>query len=125
MEQAVPGQTDLDFLKRMFGRLTSNFGWWVNRKDRFGHSLFEGGFLGLDNIGVFDRSAPLPTGGYLEQADGTAWMALYTQNMLELAVELAAQDGVYADSVVKFADHFLYIAAAMNRPGMDGMWDEE
>ena len=81
MEQAVRGQTDLDFLKRVFGRLTANFGWWVNRKDRFGRSLFEGGFLGLDNIGVFDRSAPLPTGGHLEQADGTAWVALFCQNM--------------------------------------------
>ena len=70
---------------RVFGKLTANFGWWVNRKDRFGRNLFEGGFLGLDNIGVFDRSAPLPTGGYLEQADGTAWVALYSQNMLEIA----------------------------------------
>ena len=92
MEQAVRGQTDLDFLKRMFGRLSANFGWWVNRKDRFGKSLFEGGFLGLDNIGVFDRSAPLPTGGHLEQADGTAWVALFCQNMLEIAFELAAHE---------------------------------
>jgi Mannosylglycerate hydrolase MGH1-like glycoside hydrolase domain len=97
MEQAVRGQTDLDFLKRMFGRLTSNFGWWVNRKDRFGRSLFEGGFLGLDNIGVFDRSAPLPTGGHLEQADGTAWVALFCQNMLEIAFELAAHDPTYEE----------------------------
>ena len=89
-EQALRGKTDLEFLTRVFGKLTSNFGWWLNRKDRNGHNLFEGGFLGLDNIGVFDRSAPLPTGGYLEQADGTAWVALYAQNMLEIAVELAA-----------------------------------
>ena len=79
-EQALRGKTDFDFLIRMFGKLTSNFGWWINRKDRFGRNLFEGGFLGLDNIGVFDRSAPLPTGGYLEQADGTAWVALFSQN---------------------------------------------
>jgi len=102
-----------------------NFTWWVNRKDRFGKNVFEGGFLGLDNIGVFDRSAPLPTGGYLEQADGTAWMALFTQNMLELAVELTAHDSTYEDLVSKFVEHFLYIAAAMNKPGQDGMWDEE
>ena len=85
MEQALHHKTDLDFLKRVFGRLTSNFGWWVNRKDRFGRSLFEGGFLGLDNIGVFDRSAPLPTGGHLEQADGTAWVALFCQSMPAIA----------------------------------------
>ena len=97
----------------------------MNRKDRFGKNVFEGGFLGLDNIGVFDRSAPLPTGGHLEQADGTAWMALFSQNMLELAVELAVHDRTYEDMVVKFVEHFFYIAAAMNRPGQDGMWDEE
>ena len=83
MEQALHGRTDLEFLKRVFGKLSANFGWWVNRKDRSGNNLYEGGFLGLDNIGVFDRSAPLPTGGYLEQADGTAWVALFCQNMLE------------------------------------------
>ena len=87
--------------------------------------MFEGGFLGLDNIGVFDRSAPLPTGGHLEQADGTAWMALFSQNMLELAVELAAHDRTYESMVFKFVEHFYYIAAAMNRSGEDGMWDEE
>jgi hypothetical protein len=97
----------------------------VNRKDRFGKNVFEGGFLGLDNIGVFDRSAPLPTGGHLEQADGTAWMALFSQNMLELSVELAAHDHTYEDMVFKFVEHFYYIASAMNRPGSDGMWDEE
>ena len=124
-EQALRGETDLDFLKSAFNKLLLNFTWWVNRKDRFGKNVFEGGFLGLDNIGVFDRSAPLPTGGHLEQADGTAWMALFSQNMLELAVELAAHDRTYEDMVVKFAEHFFYIAAAMNRPGQDGMWDEE
>jgi hypothetical protein len=124
-EQALRGETDLDFLRSTFNKLLLNFTWWVNRKDRFGKNVFEGGFLGLDNIGVFDRSAPLPTGGHLEQADGTAWMALFSQNMVELAVELAVHDPVYEDMVLKFVEHFYYIAAAMNRPGSDGMWDEE
>ena len=124
-EQALRGETDLDFLRSTFNKLLLNFTWWVNRKDRFGKNVFEGGFLGLDNIGVFDRSAPLPTGGHLEQADGTAWMALFSQNMVELAVELAAHDPTYEDMVVKFVEHFYYIAAAMNRSGQDGMWDEE
>jgi hypothetical protein len=97
----------------------------VNRKDRFGKNVFEGGFLGLDNIGIFDRSAPLPTGGYLEQADGTAWMALFTQNMLELAIELTSHDQIYEDMALKFVEHFLYIGAGINQPGSDGMWDEE
>jgi hypothetical protein len=124
-EQALHGETDVNFLKSAFNKLLLNFTWWVNRKDRFGKNLFEGGFLGLDNIGVFDRSAPLPTGGYLEQADGTAWMAFFTQNMVELAMELVALDPSYEDMVLKFVEHFLYIAAAMNKPGGDGMWDEE
>ena len=124
-DQALRGETDLEFLKATFNKLLLNFTWWVNRKDRFGKNVFEGGFLGLDNIGVFDRSAPLPTGGHLEQADGTAWMALFSQNMLELAVELAAHDPTYEDMVFKFAEHFYFIAAAMNRLGPDGMWDEE
>jgi hypothetical protein len=124
-EQALRGEGDVAFLKQAFNKLLLNFTWWVNRKDRFGKNVFEGGFLGLDNIGVFDRSAPLPTGGYLEQADGTAWMALFTQNMLELAVELVAHDPAYEDMVFKFAEHFCYIAAAMNKPGQDSMWDEE
>ena len=124
-EQALRGEIDLDFLRSTFNKLLLNFTWWVNRKDRFGKNVFEGGFLGLDNIGVFDRSAPLPTGGHLEQADGTAWMALFSQNMTELAIELAAYDPIYEDMVVKFAEHFYYIASAMNRPGQDGMWDEE
>ena len=125
MEQAVRGAADLDFLKRMFGKLSRISGWWVNRKDRFGKNLFEGGFLGLDNIGVFDRSAPLPTGGYLEQADGTAWMALFCQKMLEIAVELAAHDPAYEELAAKFVEQFLLIAPAMNGIGPDGMWDEE
>jgi hypothetical protein len=124
-EQAQRGETDVDFLKSAFNKLLLNFTWWVNRKDRFGKNVFEGGFLGLDNIGVFDRSAPLPTGGHLEQADGTAWMALFSQNMLELAFEIAVHDPTYEDMVVKFAEHFYYIASAMNRPGQDGMWDDE
>ena len=124
-EQALRGETDLDFLRLAFNKLLLNFTWWVNRKDRFGKNVFEGGFLGLDNIGVFDRSAPLPTGGHLEQADGTAWMALFSQNMLELAIELASHDPTYEDMVLKFVEHFYYIASAMNRPGQDGMWDEE
>jgi hypothetical protein len=97
----------------------------VNRKDRFGKNVFEGGFLGLDNIGIFDRSAPLPTGGHLEQADGTAWMALFSQTMLEIAMELAVHDHTYEDMAIKFVEHFYFIARAMNRPGPDGMWDEE
>jgi hypothetical protein len=125
MEQALHDKTDLDFLKRIFGKLTSNFGWWVNRKDRFGRSLFEGGFLGLDNIGVFDRSAPLPTGGYLEQADGTAWVALFCQNMLEISFELAAHDPIYEELASNYAIEFLLIARAMNGIGSGGMWDEE
>ena len=124
-EQALRGETDLEFLRETFHKLVLNFTWWVNRKDRFGKNVFEGGFLGLDNIGVFDRSAPLPTGGHLEQADGTAWMALFSQNMLELAVDLAAQDPTYEDMVFKFAEHFCFIAAGINRSGQDGMWDEE
>ena len=117
---------DLPFLQESFARLLLNFTWWVNRKDPSGHNVFEGGFLGLDNIGVFDRSAPLPTGGYLEQADGTAWMALFCQNMLEIAIELAMTDPDYADMALKFMQHFLWIGSAMGRLGGNtGMWDEE
>jgi hypothetical protein len=124
-EQALKGKGDFEFLKKSFEKLMLNFSWWVNRKDRFGKNLFEGGFLGLDNIGVFDRSAPLPTGGHLEQADGTAWMALFCQNMLEICVELAAYDPFFESMAVKFGDHFLWIAHAMNQVGSGGMWDEE
>ena len=125
MEQAQRGEGDVEFLKRAFGKLLINFTWWVNRKDRLGKSVFEGGFLGLDNIGIFDRSAELPTGGHLEQADGTAWMAMYCQNMFEIAIELAARDASYDDLVYKFAEHFLWIGIAMNKVGDDGMWDEK
>ncbi len=124
-EQALRGEVDVDFLRATFNKLVLNFTWWVNRKDRFGKNVFEGGFLGLDNIGVFDRSAPLPTGGHLEQADGTAWMALFSQNMLELALELATHDPTYGEMVFKFVEHFYYIAAGINRSGSDGMWDDE
>jgi hypothetical protein len=124
-EQALKGKGDLEFLKRSFSKLMLNFSWWVNRKDRFGKNLFEGGFLGLDNIGVFDRSAPLPTGGHLEQADGTAWVSLFCQNMLEISVELAAHDPYFEDMAIKLASHFLWIARATNQVGPDGMWDEE
>jgi Mannosylglycerate hydrolase MGH1-like glycoside hydrolase domain/Glycosyl hydrolase family 63 C-terminal domain len=125
IEKQLRGKGDVDFLKRVFNRLALNFTWWVNRKDRFGKNVFEGGFLGLDNIGVFDRSAPLPTGGHLEQADGTAWMALFCQNMGEIAVELATVDPTYEDLAIKFVEHFFWIAAAVNQVGGDGLWDEE
>ncbi len=124
-EKQQRGQGDVSFLKQMFNKLTANFTWWVNRKDRFGKNVFEGGFLGLDNISVFDRSAPLPTGGYLEQADGTAWMALFCQNMMEIAVELAVHDSLYEEYVTKFSEHFLWIAAAVNKQNRQGLWDEE
>ncbi|HET6956229.1 MAG TPA: hypothetical protein VFI56_06595, partial [Vicinamibacterales bacterium] len=120
------GHGDIDWLERIFHKLLLNFTWWVNRKDRAGNNAFEGGFLGLDNIGVFDRSAPLPTGGYLEQADGTAWMALYCQNMTEIAIELTMHRPAYAEMALKFVEHFLWIATALVHAGNDtGMWDEE
>jgi hypothetical protein len=126
LDQMKKGEGDRDWLKSNFQKLLLNFTWWVNRKDRSGKNVFEGGFLGLDNIGVFDRSAPLPTGGYLEQADGTAWMALFCQNMLEIAVELAMTDPDYADMVIKFVEHYMWIASSMVHMGGDtGMWDEE
>jgi hypothetical protein len=125
LEKARHGRGDLDWLERLFQKLVLNFTWWVNRKDRSGSNLFEGGFLGLDNIGVFDRSAPLPTGGYLEQADGTAWMALFCQNMLEIAVQLAMERPAYVEMAQKFVKHFLWIATSMMHAGGDvGMWDE-
>ncbi len=126
LEKGQKGEGDRDWLKSCFQKLLLNFTWWVNRKDRTGRNVFEGGFLGLDNIGVFDRSAPLPTGGYLEQADGTAWMALFCQNMLEIAAELAMTDPDYADMALKFVEHFLWIASAMSHLGGETeMWDEE
>lgn len=127
IEQKRVGMGDRDFLERMFHRLLLNFIWWVNRKDPQGQNLFQGGFLGLDNIGVFDRSKPLPTGGYLEQADGTAWMGMFALNMLVIALELAREDKVYTDMALKFFEHFLYIADAINHVGRQNiaLWDEE
>jgi hypothetical protein len=125
-EAEIRGKGDVEFLKIVFDRLLANFTWWVNRKDPDGRNLFQGGFLGLDNIGVFDRSAPLPGGGTLEQADGTAWMALYSQWMLQIAVELAKHDAAYVDMAIKFVAHFLWIAVAMNPPEGDAeLWDEQ
>jgi hypothetical protein len=125
LEQARRGRGDIDWLERSFQKLILNFTWWVNRKDRSGNNTFEGGFLGLDNIGVFDRSAPLPTGGHLEQADGTAWMALFCQNMLEISVQLALEKPAYVDMCIKFIVHFLWIASSMLHLGDRGMWDED
>ncbi len=121
------GEADLPFLQECFAKLLLNFTWWVNRKDPTGRNVFEGGFLGLDNIGVFDRSAALPTGGRLEQADGTAWMAMFSQNMLELALALLDHDQTYEEFVLKFVEHFFWIAAAVDPVGEhpDEMWDEE
>ena len=126
LEKNRHGRGDIEWLERSFHKLLMNFTWWVNRKDRSGKNVFEGGFLGLDNIGVFDRSAPLPTGGYLEQADGTAWMALFCQNMLEIAVQLALEKPAYADMCIKFVEHYLWIGSSLVHAGDDvGMWDEE
>jgi hypothetical protein len=120
------GRGDRAFLERIFHKLLLNFTWWVNRKDAEGMNIFEGGFLGLDNIGVFDRSAPLPTGGYIEQSDGTSWMAMYTLNLLAIAMELASEDPAYEDVASKFWEHFVFIAHAMSHRGQDGMglWDD-
>ena len=127
IEQKMYGYGDVFFLERVFQKLLLNFTWWVNRKDAHGNNVFQGGFLGLDNIGVFDRSAVLPTGGHLNQADGTSWMGVYSLNMLAIALELARHNPVYEDIASKFFEHFLYIADAMNSLGDDetGLWDEE
>ncbi len=127
MDKARNGSDDKEFLKRAFQKLLLNFTWWVNRKDHKGNNVFEGGFLGLDNIGVFDRSSYIPGGGHLEQADGTAWMAMYCLNMLEMSLILAEDDVAYEDMATKFFEHFVYIAASLNRIGADwtGAWDEE
>lgn len=120
------GKGDLKFLVEMFNKLLLNFTWWVNQKDSEGNNIFEGGFLGLDNIGVFNRSAPVPGGGYLEQADGTSWMAMYALNMMEISMELAMADDAYESMVVKFSEHFLYIAGSMASMGetSSGLWDD-
>src|SRR5215472_17047337 len=121
------GKGDRAFLERVFHKLLLNFTWWVNRKDAEGMNIFQGGFLGLDNIGVFDRSAPVPTGGYIEQSDGTSWMAMYTLNLLAIALELAHDEPCYEDVASKFWEHFIYIAHAMSHRGHDsmGLWNEE
>ena len=116
------GETDYDFLERVFHKLLLNFTWWINRKDQLGNNLFEGGFLGLDNIGLFDRNNKLPNGDVLEQSDGTSWMGMFCLNMLSIALELAQHDPAYADVASKFFEHFLYIADALNS---SGMWDDE
>lgn len=123
--EKLDGRTDRAFLERIFVKLLLNFTWWVNRKDAQGNNLFQGGFLGLDNIGVFDRSKPLPGGGILEQADGTAWMAFYCIKMLAMSLELARENRVYEDMASKFFEHFVAIADAMNTLGGSGLWDEE
>ena len=127
IEKKRKGKGDREFLKRVFHKLMLNFTWWVNRKDAEGMNIFQGGFLGLDNIGVFDRSAPLPTGGYIEQSDGTSWMAMYTLNLLAIAMELAKEESCYEDMASKFWEHFIYIAHAMGHRGHDsmGLWNEE
>nr|MBA2449853.1 glucosidase [Chloroflexota bacterium] len=127
IEQKRRGEGDLLFLERMFHKLLLTFTWWVNRKDAEGHNVFQGGFLGLDNIGVFDRSAPLPTGGHLEQSDGTSWMGMFCLNMLTISLELAAHNPAYEDIATKFFEHFLYIAKALNSLGDTGiaLWNDE
>jgi hypothetical protein len=127
MDRALTGHADRPFLERVFHKLMLNFTWWVNRKDAEGRNVFQGGFLGLDNIGVFDRSAPLPTGGFINQSDGTAWMAMYTLNLMRIAIELAEENPVYEDIATKFFEHFLHIAGAMANLGEEGigLWDEQ
>src|SRR5919197_2560488 len=121
IEKKRRGNGDLHFLQSIFHKLLLNFTWWVNRKDAEGMNVFQGGFLGLDNIGVFDRSQPLPTGGHLEQSDGTSWMAMYSLDLLSIALELACEEPEYEDVASKFWEHFVHIARAMNRLGL---WDE-
>ena len=127
IERRLTGRADRDFLQRVFLKLLLNFSWWVNRKDADGRNVFQGGFLGLDNIGVFDRTAALPTGGHLDQADGTAWMGMYCLNMLAIALELAREDGAYEDMASMFYEHFLLIAGALNAIGAGdiALWDEQ
>ncbi|MET0597462.1 MAG: glucosidase, partial [Mesorhizobium sp.] len=126
MDRALTGRADRVFLEGVFHKLILNFTWWVNRKDAQGRDIFQGGFLGLDNIGIFDRSKPLPTGGTIDQSDGTAWMAMYALNLMRIATELAFDDPIYQDLADKFFEHFLLIAMAMENLSGDGagLWDE-
>lgn len=126
-DKKYKGKGDLHFLVELFNKLLLNFTWWVNQKDSEGNNIFEGGFLGLDNIGVFNRSAPVPGGGFLEQADGTSWMAMYALNMMQISIELALHDNVFESMAIKFSEHFLYIAGSISSMGEDttGLWDDE
>ena len=124
--EKITGHADTIFLEKIFHKMMLNFTWWINRKDESDNNIFQGGFLGLDNIGVFDRSAPLPTGGFLEQADGTAWMGMFCLNMLTIALELAKTRPAYEDVATKFFEHFVYIANAINKPYSEhGLWHEK
>ena len=127
MDERLSGKADIEFLERVFHKLLLNFTWWVNKKDRDGRNIFQGGFLGLDNIGVFDRSSDLPVNGHLDQADGTSWMAMFSLNMLRISLELAKTKPIYQDLATKFFEHFLYIAQSMTNMGSEGigLWDEE
>ncbi|WP_022953028.1 MGH1-like glycoside hydrolase domain-containing protein [Leucothrix mucor] len=126
IDKKKTGKGDITFLKRVFNKLSLNFTWWVNQKDRSNNNVFEGGFLGLDNIGVFDRSKEIPGGGHLEQADGTAWMAMFSLNMLQIALEISTEDNAYEDMCTKYFEHFVYISESLNKMGHDwvGNWDE-
>jgi hypothetical protein len=125
LEKKRTGKGDIVFLKRIFQKLLLNFTWWVNRKDSEGHNIFQGGFLGLDNIGAFDRSRMLPAGGHIEQADGTSWMAMYALNLMDMALEIAQEDPAYEDVASKFFEHFVHIAESLNTFGESGLWHEE
>lgn len=127
IDQKIQGKRDTDFLERVFHKLLLNFTWWVNKKDHDGHNVFQGGFLGLDNIGVFDRSSDLPTGGHLDQSDGTSWMAMFSLNMLRISLELSKTKPIYQDLATKFFEHFLYIAQSMTDMGCKGigLWNDE
>jgi hypothetical protein len=125
LEKKMKGRGDIPFLKRVFHKLLLNFTWWVNRKDSEGRNIFQGGFLGLDNIGIFDRSRELPTGGHIEQADGTSLMAMYSLNLMDMALEIATEDPAYEDVASKFFEHFVHIAESLNGFGENGLWNEE
>ena len=127
IEKERTGKGDVNFLKRVFNKLSLNFTWWVNRKDRSENNVFEGGFLGLDNIGVFDRSNEIPGGGHLEQADGTAWMAMFSLNMLQISLEIALEDSAFEDMCTKYFEHFVHISSSLNGNNNKwiGSWDEE